>query len=168
MITSNKKLKNLKILIDDISLLKEKKKIIGFTNGCFDLIHKGHLHLLKMCKAQCDYLIVAINSDNSIRELKGKDRPINNEAIRVEDLSKIDIVDAIVIFSEDNPLRLIKAIKPNKLFKGSDYINKEIVGQNFILDNGGKVYLIDLLDGYSTTNIINNSTRKKFFDKDII
>ncbi len=152
--------KNFKIdnLIKNLSQFKENNFIIGFTNGCFDLLHKGHLYLLLESKKRCDYLIVGLNSDCSIKSLKGESRPIDNESRRIAKLSEIDEVDAIIVFNEITPLELVKKIKPDILFKGADYINKDIVGKEFILDNGGKIYLIDILAGYSTTNIINNSS----------
>ena len=146
------------ILIKNLSQFKKNNVIIGFTNGCFDLLHKGHLYLLLESKKRCDYLIVGLNSNHSIKALKGESRPIDNEARRIEKLSEIDEVDAIIIFNENTPLKLIKKIKPDILFKGSDYLNKDIVGKEFIIDNGGKIQLIDILAGYSTTNIINNSS----------
>tara|TARA_B000000532_G_scaffold244028_1_gene242054 strand:+ start:4200 stop:4670 length:471 start_codon:yes stop_codon:yes gene_type:complete len=139
-----------------ITSLKKKDKKIGFTNGCFDLLHKGHIHLLKETKYFCDFLIVAINSDSSIKSLKGKDRPIDNESIRIKKLSKLNYIDFIIIFNEETPLKLIKKLSPNILFKGSDYENKEIVGENFVKEQGGEIKLIDLIKGISTTKIINN------------
>ena len=155
---NKKKLFNIDQLIGLILKLKKKNLSIGFTNGCFDLLHKGHLSLLFQSKKKCDYLVVAINSDNSTKQLKGDDRPKDNQSVRIYKLSNLDEVDAIIIFNEDNPLKLITAIKPDILFKGSDYNEKEIVGADFIMKNGGKIELIDILVGYSTTNIINNSS----------
>ena len=137
-----------------ISLKKDKK---DWIYECFDLLHNGHIHLLKETRYYCDYLIVAINSDSSIKSLKGKDRPIDNEHVRIKKLSKLNYIDFIIIFNEETPLELIKKLSPNILFKGSDYENKEIVGENFIKEQGGEIKPIDLIEGISTTKIINDT-----------
>ena len=149
---------NLKDLIERVSQLKTNNIKIGFTNGCFDLLHKGHLYSISEAKKKCDYLIIGVNSDTSVRKIKGPSRPIDDQENRVLSLSKLEDVDAIIIFYEETPLNLIKDIKPDILFKGSDYKNKKIVGSKFLKENGGKVELIDILTGYSTTNIIKNSS----------
>ena len=154
---SNSKKYNLFDLLKKIKLLKRDNISIGFTNGCFDLLHEGHLYLIEEAKKKCDYLIVAVNSDSSVKILKGPNRPIDDQEKRVFNLSRIDSIDAIIIFQEDNPLKLIENINPDILFKGFDYKDKEIVGSNFIHKNGGKVELIDILNGFSTTSIIKNS-----------
>ena len=145
-------------LINKIVQLKKENISIGFTNGCFDLLHKGHIYSISEAKKKCDYLIIAINSDISVSIIKGPNRPIDDQVNRVLKLSKLDDVDAIIIFYDDNPLELIKDINPDILFKGADYKDKEIIGSEFIIENGGKVELIDILNGYSTTNIIKNSS----------
>ena len=145
-------------LIKKIVQLKKENISIGFTNGCFDLLHKGHIYSISEAKKKCDYLIVGLNSDISVIRLKGSNRPIDDQSNRILKLSKLDDVDAIIIFHDDNPLKLIKDINPDILFKGADYKNKEIIGSEFIIKNGGKVELIDILNGYSTTNIIKNSS----------
>lgn len=145
-------------LINKIVQLKKENISIGFTNGCFDLLHKGHIYSISEAKKKCDYLIIAINSDVSVKIIKGPNRPIDDQVTRVLKLSKLDDVDAIIIFYDDNPLKLIKDINPDILFKGADYKDKEIIGSEFIIENGGKVELIDILNGYSTTNIIKNSS----------
>jgi len=145
-------------LIKKIVQLKKENISIGFTNGCFDLLHKGHIYSISEAKKKCDYLIIAINSDISVSIIKGPNRPIDDQVNRVSKLSKLDDVDAIIIFYDDNPLKLIKDINPDILFKGTDYKDKEIIGSEFIIKNGGKVELIDILNGYSTTNIIKNSS----------
>ena len=154
------KLTDIFILKNKILSLKNNKKIIGLTNGCFDLLHKGHIKLLVESKKKCDYLIVGLNSDSSIKNLKGSDRPIDDQTKRISNLSNIEVVNAIILFSEENPLELIMQIKPDILFKGADYEKKNIIGREFIEENGGKVELIDILNGYSTTNIIKNSRIK--------
>ena len=145
-------------LIKKTVQLKKENVSIGFTNGCFDLLHKGHIYSISEAKKKCDYLIIAINSDISVSIIKGPNRPIDDQVNRVLKLSKLDDVDAIIIFYDDNPLELIKDINPDILFKGADYKDKEIIGSEFIIENGGKVELIDILNGYSTTNIIKNSS----------
>ena len=145
-------------LIKKIVQLKKENISIGFTNGCFDLLHKGHIYSISEAKKKCDYLIVGLNSDISVIKLKGSNRPIDDQSNRILKLSKLDDVDAIIIFHDDNPLKLIKDINPDILFKGADYEDKEIIGSEFIINNGGKVELIDILNGYSTTNIIKNSS----------
>ena len=145
-------------LINKIVQLKKENISIGFTNGCFDLLHKGHIYSISEAKKKCDYLIIAINSDVSVKIIKGPNRPIDDQVTRVLKLSKLDDVDAIIIFYDDNPLKLIKDINPDILFKGADYKDKVIIGSEFVMKNGGSVELIDILDGYSTTNIIKNSS----------
>ena len=146
---------DLQIILRDI---KRGNSIIGFANGCFDLLHLGHLYLLKEASAMCDYLIVAVNSDSSIKSLKGEGRPIETELTRIMNLSLIQDVDDLVMFKDDTPLELITRIEPNILFKGSDYKEKDVVGSEIVKKNGGKVVLIHTLEGYSTTNIINKSS----------
>lgn len=150
------KLTDIFILKNKILSLKDNKKIIGLTNGCFDLLHKGHISLIIQSKKMCDYLIVAINSDMSVKKLKGNDRPYDNIETRIKNLSDRKEVDSIIVFNEFTPLSLISELKPDILFKGSDYKKKEVVGSGIIINNGGKVEFIDILSGFSTTNIINN------------
>jgi len=142
----------------NISQLKNDNKCVGFTNGCFDLLHKGHIYSISEAKKKCDYLIIGINSDISVGRIKGPSRPIDNQENRALKLSKLNEVDAIIIFHDDTPLKLIKDINPDILFKGADYKDKEIIGSEFIIKNGGKVELINILNGYSTTKIIKNSS----------
>lgn len=131
------------------------KKTIGFTNGCFDILHIGHLHLLEEAKKCCDYLIVGLNSDNSITKLKGESRPVNNLFSRLKLLKSIKYVDEVVVFEEETPENLIRKIKPDLLIKGSDYSEEEIIGANFVKSYGGKILRIDLLDNISSTSFIN-------------
>ena len=145
-------------LIEELKKFRDENLIIGFTNGCFDLLHKGHLLLLSEAKKKCDFLIIGLNSDTSIKMLKGKNRPIDNEASRLKNLSIVKDVDALVIFKEQTPLKIINKILPDILFKGADYKYKEVIGSESVIKNGGKVELIEILDGYSTTNIIKNSS----------
>ena len=147
----------------DSKLWKERGEKIVFTNGVFDILHKGHCSYLKEAALLGDRLIIGLNSDPSVKRLgKGDDRPLNDEEARAFVLSCLSFVDAIVIFNEDTPLDLIKEIKPNVLVKGGDYdaeernqnSNKYIVGSGIVLENGGEVRIIDLVEGYSTTALI--------------
>ena len=143
-------------LLKHISKIRKSNKIIGFTNGCFDLLHKGHLLLISESKKKCDFLIVGLNSDSSIKEIKGKDRPYEKEIKRIENLELNSDVDAIILFNDKTPLSLIQKISPNILIKGADYIDKIVIGSDYIVNNGGIVEFIEILPGYSTTNIIKN------------
>ncbi len=127
---------------------------IGFTNGVFDLIHPGHVRGLARARAQCDRLVVGLNSDASVRRLKGPDRPVQNETARATVMASIASSDLVVLFEEDTPLRLIQAIRPDLLFKGADYRIDQVVGGEFVTSYGGRVALIPLEEGHSTTNTI--------------
>jgi D-beta-D-heptose 7-phosphate kinase / D-beta-D-heptose 1-phosphate adenosyltransferase len=131
--------------------LKNKNKKIIFTNGCFDILHFGHIKYLEESKSFGDILIVGLNSDDSVKKLKGNNRPINNEDDRSYILSSLDVVDFVVIFNEDTPLKLIKHIQPDVLVKGGDYANKKVVGQDFVKE----FKLVKFIEGKSTTNTIN-------------
>ena len=137
-----------------VSNVRDRKKSIVFTNGCFDLLHKGHLHLLNAASKQGDFLIVAINSDNSILKIKGKGRPIQSETERVEALLKLGVLDLVTIFNHDTPFDLIKLISPDILVKGGDYDRKKIVGGDFDKSKGGRVVIVPILQGFSTTSIL--------------
>ena len=141
--------------IKDISkdLHAEDKRIV-FTNGCFDILHAGHVEYLEAAKALGDVLIVGINSDRSVKLLKGKDRPINELDHRSKVLGSLKCVDKVVVFNDKTPLNLIKAVKPDVLVKGGDYKVKEIVGYKEVIANGGTVATIDLVEGLSTSKII--------------
>lgn len=134
---------------------RKKGKKIVFTNGCFDVLHYGHIKLLEAAKSKGDILIVGLNSDKSVRRLKGEGRPIQKEKARVKILSSLRMVDYVVIFNESTPLRLIKDIKPDVLVKGNDYKREKVVGRYELEKQGGEVYLFPLIKGYSTTDILN-------------
>ncbi len=136
---------------------KQKGYSFVFTNGCFDILHAGHISYLQEAKNLGDYLIVGINSDDSVKRLKGNDRPINSDTDRAKVLAALSFVDWVVVFKEDTPLELIKMIKPDILTKGSDYTINEVVGR----EHAGKVELIDFLDDYSTTSIIERINGQK-------
>mgnify|MGYP001171124106 FL=1 len=153
-----KQIKNIKVVTNQ-NLSKALKdydsnKIIGFTNGCFDLLHTGHISYLKSAKQKCDILILGLNSDESIRKLKGKNRPIVELKDRVEILSSFPFIDKIVIFDEVTPIKLIKRIKPNIIFKGKDYKKQDVVGFRESKKWQGRVILIDFIKNKSTTNLI--------------
>ena len=131
------------------------KKIV-FTNGVFDILHKGHIHILSEAATHADILIVGVNADASVKRLKGNTRPINAEGSRALILAALLMVDAVIIFEEDTPLELIKFIKPNVLVKGGDYTLETIVGAKEVIANGGEVKIIPLEEGFSTTGIIEN------------
>lgn len=132
-------------------------KKVGFTNGCFDLVHPGHISLLRQSKAACDKLIIGLNSDASVKRLKGETRPVQNEMARAIVLSSMDMVDMVVLFSEDTPYNLVSAIKPDVMIKGADYKVEEIAGADVVQSYGGKIVLIDLVEGQSTSSMIERS-----------
>ena len=127
---------------------------VGFTNGCFDLLHPGHISLLRQARAACDKLIVGLNSDASVKRLKGDSRPVQNEAARAEVLASLAHVDLVVIFGEDTPYEVIKTLRPDVLVKGADYTIDKVVGADLVQSWGGKVVLAQLVDGQSTTKTI--------------
>ena len=140
--------------IDLIRTWEESGYSIGFTNGCFDIIHPGHISLLHHAKNECDKLVVGLNSDSSVEKLKGKDRPIQKENARATVLLALKDVDVVIIFNEETPIKLIELIKPDVLIKGGDYKIDEIVGAEFIRQTGGRVVLSDYKNGHSTSDII--------------
>ena len=129
-------------------------KTIAFTNGVFDILHEGHIAILAEAASYADMLIVGVNSDASVKKLKGNDRPVNNEQSRALILAALIMVDAVVIFNEETPLQLIKKITPDVLIKGGDYSIDTIVGAKEVIENGGKVEIFPLEKGFSTTGII--------------
>ena len=144
-----------KILEHVISIKKTNKKIV-FTNGCFDLLHKGHRDLIKQSFSFGDILIVGLNSDESVKRLKGEDRPIQNEVERKNALLNTRYVNEVYIFDDDTPLELINLIKPDILVKGGDYTPNEIVGYEEVTSSGGEIKIVPLTPGFSTTSIIEN------------
>lgn len=148
----NKKIVNIKELKEILKSAKENNnpKIV-FTNGCFDILHRGHVEYLQKAKELGDLLILGLNSDLSVKRLKGENRPINNEEDRAIVLSALECVDFIIIFDEDTPFELLKNLKPDILVKGGDYKLENVIGREFAKET----VLIDFVDGYSTTKIIN-------------
>ncbi len=150
--------------VDGVSNVSLEQKRLGkkvvFTNGCFDILHAGHIKSLEEAKKQGDILVVGLNSDASIKRLKGNDRPVNKLEDRKKVLESLNCVDYVIPFEEDTPLNLIKLVKPDVLVKGGDYKEDEIVGSDFVKSYGGKVVIIPLVEGLSTTNIIKKCGKK--------
>ena len=151
---SRAKIKNLRELRKEISRLKAKGKRVAFTNGCFDLLHYGHVKYLEDAKRKGDILVVAINQDASIRRIKGDKRPIVNEQDRARIVAALESVDYVTLFKEDTPLKVIKLLKPDILVKGADWNKDNIVGADFVLSYGGRVATIKLVKGRSTSGLI--------------
>src|ERR1700733_11987640 len=143
----------------DTQLLDWRKQglRVGFTNGCFDILHPGHVKLLTAARGACDRLIVGLNSDASVARLKGKDRPVQNERARAEVLAALEAFDLVVLFEEDTPIKLITQVKPSVLVKGGDYTREQVVGHEIVEANGGEVVLVDVLPGFSTTTLVNRA-----------
>jgi len=130
---------------------------IGFTNGCFDLLHPGHVELLAKARAACDRLVVGLNSDASVRRIKGDGRPVQDQAARAEVLAALAAVDLVVLFEEDTPLALIRRVRPKVLIKGADYRADQVIGREVVEADGGEVILVDLVPGHSTSDIVERS-----------
>ena len=145
---------NLKDFSNIRAELKEKKKTLVFTNGCFDIIHRGHISYLNDAKNLGEYLVIGLNSDSSVKKIKGDSRPVNNEKDRMFVLENIKSVDSVIIFEEDTPYNLIKNILPDVLVKGGDWKPENIVGSDIVLSNGGKVFSLNYVENYSTTSTI--------------
>ncbi|NPA57819.1 MAG: D-glycero-beta-D-manno-heptose 1-phosphate adenylyltransferase [Aquificae bacterium] len=146
--------------IDKVKKWKREGKRIVFTNGCFDILHAGHVDYLQKAKALGDVLIVGLNSDASVRRLKGKERPVNPQEERKKVLEALKPVDLVVVFEEDTPERLIREIKPDVLVKGGDWSIDKIVGADFVKSYGGEVKTIQFVHNTSTTDIINRIRQK--------
>jgi D-beta-D-heptose 7-phosphate kinase/D-beta-D-heptose 1-phosphate adenosyltransferase len=134
---------------------------VGFTNGCFDLLHRGHVKLLTSARAACDRLVVGLNDDASVRRLKGESRPLQDTHSRAEVLAALEAVDLVVVFAEDTPLSLIGRVRPQVLVKGGDYRREDVVGHELVEATGGETLLIDLLPGHSTTALVRRSATPK-------
>ena len=145
-----------KKILDHVTSISKTNKKIVFTNGCFDLLHKGHRDLIKQSFSFGDILIVGLNSDESVKRLKGEDRPMQNEVERKNALLNTGYVNEVYIFDDDTPLELIKLIKPDILVKGGDYTPNEIVGYEEVTNSGGEIKIVPLTPGFSTTSIIEN------------
>lgn len=154
-----KKIVSAVVLEKTMARLRRQKKIIAFTNGCFDILHFGHVSYLQKAKKNDRVLVVGLNSDRSVRQIKGPTRPINSQAHRAAVLAALSCVDYVTIFDEPTPYRLIAAVKPDVLVKGADWKGKEIVGSDIVKANGGRVELIGYVQGFSTTRMIENIKR---------
>jgi D-beta-D-heptose 7-phosphate kinase/D-beta-D-heptose 1-phosphate adenosyltransferase len=130
---------------------------VGFTNGCFDILHPGHVKVLTRARAECDRLVLGLNGDASVRRLKGEGRPIQDALARAGVLAALEAVDLVVVFDEDTPFELIKRLKPTVLVKGGDYRKADVVGRDLVEADGGHVVLVDLVPGHSTTRIVERS-----------
>lgn len=146
-------------LLKSLEVSRRSGKKIVFTNGCFDLLHVGHVRYLKEAQKQGDFLVVGVNSDASVKRLKGPTRPIQNESDRAEILLGLKSVDSVVVFTEDTPEAIIKAIKPDILVKGGDWKIEQIVGGDFVIANGGQVKSLTFVDDKSTTKLIEKSQK---------
>jgi D-beta-D-heptose 7-phosphate kinase/D-beta-D-heptose 1-phosphate adenosyltransferase len=150
----NDKVGPLDSLIAKLDEHRKQNAIIVFTNGCFDVVHRGHIEFLKFCKLHGDIVVVGLNSDSSVKKIKGPDRPINNQHDRTAVLAALETVDYVTVFDESDPLNLIKKIKPDVLVKGQDWANKGVIGADFVESYGGKVVLAPLVEGKSSTATI--------------
>ena len=151
---SQKKILSLNTLKKTLARLRKNGKTIAFTNGCFDILHAGHVSYLEAAKKKGRILVVGLNSDHSVRRIKGPGRPIVGEKERAQVLSALNCVDYVTIFNAQTPLKLIQVVKPDVLIKGADWKNKTVVGQDIVEKNGGRVELIKYLPRFSTTKII--------------
>jgi len=155
----NSKIKNPTALSKILARLKDEGKKIVFTNGCFDIIHPGHVKYLKRAKDLGDVLVVGLNSDSSVRAIKGIHRPINRESDRALVLASLYFVDYVTLFSSTTPEGLIRSFKPDLLVKGGDWRIKDIAGSDFVKSHGGRVVKVPFVKGYSTTSIIKKISR---------
>ncbi|MDG1284079.1 MAG: D-glycero-beta-D-manno-heptose 1-phosphate adenylyltransferase [Flavobacteriales bacterium] len=150
----NTKIYSLEELENQVNAWKQAGEEVVFTNGCFDIIHRGHIEVLAQTADLGDRLIIGLNSDSSIQKLKGKNRPIIDENSRAILLASFSFIDAVVLFSEETPINLIRSLKPDVLAKGGDYEISTIVGHKVVQENGGQVILVPFVDGFSSTTII--------------
>lgn len=127
---------------------------VVFTNGCFDILHRGHIEYLAKAADEGEILVVGLNTDNSVRKIKGENRPVNDEETRATVLGALGFVDAVFLFDEETPYELIKRVQPNVLIKGSDYKAEEIVGYDIVTQNRGEIKTVDLVEGFSSTGLI--------------
>ncbi|MHC4124435.1 MAG: PfkB family carbohydrate kinase [Planctomycetota bacterium] len=148
------KLRSIDSLTKDLDRHRRQGETIVFTNGCFDVVHRGHIEFLRFCKSQGDVVVIGLNSDNSVGQIKGPERPINNQLDRATVLAAMEIIDYITIFDEPEPLTLIKKVKPDVLVKGKDWADKGVIGREFVELSGGKVVLADLVEGKSSSATI--------------
>jgi len=150
----SEKVKSLDELETLTAAARTNGKIVVFTNGCFDLLHRGHIYLLREAKALGDLLVVAINSDQSVKAIKGPTRPILAETDRLELIASMEMVDYVLLFDEPDPYNIISILRPHILVKGGDWSAEEVIGGDLVQGNGGKVVVVPYLKGFSTTEII--------------
>lgn len=143
-----------------LSFWKFKSKKIVFTNGCFDILHRGHIEYLAKASQEGDVLVVGLNTDNSVSRLKGSGRPVQDQDSRALILASLQFVNAVILFDEDTPLELIKKVQPEILIKGADYAIENIVGSDIVLEKGGEVKTIEFVPGFSTTTVIDKIQNK--------
>lgn len=154
------KIQDLSKLKKVISYLKARRKKIVFTNGCFDLLHWGHVRYLQDARKEGDILVVGVNSDSSVKRIKGKMRPVVNEKDRLRIVASLESVDYAVLFKEDTPLKIIKLIKPDVLVKGADWNKNNIVGRDIVSSYGGSVSTIKFIKGHSSSDLINKIAKR--------
>ena len=154
----SRKLKSLEEIKAIVLGARNNGKRIAFTNGCFDLLHRGHVHVLRAAKACADLLIVGINSDESVKQIKGPTRPVLAESDRCELLGAMEMVDFVILFNEPDPYQLIAAIRPDVLVKGGDWNSEKIIGAELVEEAGGSVVVVPYIKGFSTTEIIERIT----------
>ncbi|RJR34802.1 MAG: D-glycero-beta-D-manno-heptose 1-phosphate adenylyltransferase [Desulfobacteraceae bacterium] len=155
------KIKSPEDLKAEVQRVRAQGKKVVFTNGCFDILHPGHVRYLWNARQLGDYLVVAVNSDRSVREIKGASRPIMGEEARSEIIAALEFVDGVVVFDEDNPLRVIEALLPDVLVKGGDWSAEKIIGSEVVKRAGGEVRVIPFVDGFSTTTIVEKIKAKE-------
>ena len=154
------KIKSVSSLKKILKSLKKKGKKVIFTNGCFDILHRGHVKLLEKARSLGDVLVVAINTDSSVKKIKGPRRPVNSERDRSVVLSALSFVDFVTFFDEPDPARIIKQLDPDVLVKGGDWKKGEIIGADYVKSKGGNVYSLPLIRGYSTSRFIANIEKR--------
>jgi rfaE bifunctional protein nucleotidyltransferase chain/domain len=148
-------------IVEILAEIRKLNKKIAFTNGCFDILHRGHVEYLEKAKKYADILVLGLNSDSSVRRLKGEPRPYVNEADRAYILSRLEAVDVVCFFDQDTPLELLKRVKPDFLIKGGDYKLDQIVGRELVESQGGQVFTIPFIEGKSSTSIIDQIKTRK-------
>jgi len=149
------------VLDDHLAEWRRQGLRVGFTNGCFDLLHPGHVKLLAGARAACDRLVVGLNGDDSVTRLKGAGRPVQAVQARAEVLAALEAVDLVAVFDEDTPEKLISRVKPTVLVKGSDYTREEVVGREIVEALGGEIVLIEVVPGHSTTSMVERTRASK-------
>ncbi|MCS6904891.1 MAG: D-glycero-beta-D-manno-heptose 1-phosphate adenylyltransferase [Bacteroidia bacterium] len=161
--TTQQKILSQEQLIKKVLSWRFARKVkVVFTNGCFDLLHLGHVDYLEKASQLGDYLIVALNSDSSVSQIKGQERPILEQEARARIIAALEFVDAVTVFEEATPEKLIRAVMPDILVKGGDYTHESIAGADWVKQNGGQVILLPFLEGYSTTKIIQKIRETEF------